>query len=84
MPPPRAYHTNGTLAAQRPTGRVRLRARKSIFRTTLVTQVEIMPPEPVMYPKLDEDVWARGSYTFWRDAQVNDMATLPAVIGEVR
>ncbi|WP_206524620.1 hypothetical protein [Devosia sp. 1566] len=66
-------HSYRELAAQHLTGRTRV--RKGWFG--LVPQVEVISPKP-RYPNpppppgSKSDVWDQGSYTFWRDAKLED------------
>lgn len=66
------FHTYGELAARYHTGRVRGRIG---WFGRIVMQIEICSPKP-RYPQPpdESDVWAGGSYTFWRDATREDMA----------
>ncbi|KAB7783467.1 hypothetical protein [Methylorubrum populi] len=68
-------HTVGELRARHLTGRVRGRVG---WFGRVVMQVEVRSPEP-HYPRPPRpgayDPWGNGSYTFWRDATHDDLAS---------
>ena len=69
------FHSVGEIQARHLTGRVRPRLG---WFGKLVLQVEVRSPQP-HYPRAPRpgphDPWANGSYTYWRDATVEDLVT---------
>ncbi len=79
-------HSYGELAAQHRTGNCRVRVG---WFGRLILQVEIKSPRK-LYPAAPPppgtpyDPWAKGSYTFWRDARPEDVTQVGGFIANAK
>ena len=82
------FYTYGQLNAVHLTGATRVRRG---WRGRLVLQVQVKHPRghndrfPAPNPDAPDDPWSNGSFAFWRDAVLGDMASIcpPAVRAEL-